>query len=309
MANDKYLKGFSSSSSQLQKKLSFVTKNKTTNESDFFEELMITLIESDVGYQTAKRICDEVYKKAKWSFFLDINKLMKALYDVFESIYNEFPDSNEVINQKGPTVTFLVGVNGSGKTSTCAKLANKYKNEGKRVAVVAADTFRAGATEQLEQWALKVNVPIIKGKEGQDPSSVLVDGCRYAKENNIDILLCDTAGRLQNKTNLMNELAKMIKVVGKEIENAPHNLWLVLDANTGQNGISQAALFNEITRLTGIILTKMDGTSKGGIVIAIKNIFRIPVRYLGLGEKVDDLEKFDIKQYLNGMLQELKDVT
>ena len=200
----------------------------------------------------------------------------------------------------------MVGVNGSGKTSTCAKLANMYLQDGKKVALVAADTFRAGATEQLKNWADRLDIPCVCGKDNEDPSSVLVNGCRYAKENDIDILICDTAGRLQNKLNLMAELEKMHRVFGKEIEGAPHNTWLVLDANTGQNGLSQAELFNEITDLNGVILTKMDGTSKGGIIIAIKNITGIPVRYITVGESLEDIQDFDFDMYLDSIIGELR---
>ena len=209
-------------------------------------------------------------------------------------------------NDNGPTVILLVGVNGSGKTSTCAKLANKYVNEGKKVALVAADTFRAGAVEQLKKWSEKLNIPCIAGQPNQDPSSVLVDGCRYAKENNIDVLLCDTAGRLQNKVNLMSELEKMSRVCSKEIENAPHNTWLVLDSNTGQNGLSQAELFNEVTKLNGVILTKIDGTSKGGIIIAIKDLTGVPVRFITFGEGLEQISKFDLDAYLYSIIGDLQ---
>ena len=221
-------------------------------------------------------------------------------------IYNEQEDIPIKYNEEGPTVILLVGVNGSGKTTTCAKLIKKYQDEGKKVAVVAADTFRAGAIEQLAKWANKLNVPCIKGRENGDPSAALVDGCRYAKENNIDILLCDTAGRLQNKFNLMHELEKMYKVIGREIPGAPHNSWLVLDATTGQNGLSQAMIFDEACDLTGIVLTKMDGTAKGGIIIAIKHKLKIPVVFIGLGEKEDDLRPFDLDAYLYSISEGIK---
>ena len=178
--------------------------------------------------------------------------------------------------------------------------------EGKTVAFAAADTFRAGAIEQLDKWAQQLNIPCIKGKENQDPSSVLVDACRYAKDHSIDILICDTAGRLQNKLNLMAELEKMSRVLGKEISGAPHDSWLVLDANTGQNGLSQAQLFSEITDLNGIILTKMDGTSKGGIIVAIKHMTGLPVRYITVGEHLDDLQDFDFDLYLESIIGDLK---
>ncbi len=298
----KYLSGFAKTNNALGKKLRFITENNTKNKEDFVEQLMITLIESDIGYKTSEEICDRFFKETQDYLYLRQEDVMDILLETFDDIYNEKKDDEILYNENGPTVILMVGVNGSGKTSTCAKLANMYKKQGKKVCLAAADTFRAGAIEQLRVWADRLNVDFVAGKENEDPSSVLVNACRYAKENNIDILLCDTAGRLQTKVNLMAELAKMRRVVGKEIEGAPHNVWLVLDANTGQNGMSQATLFNEVTDLTGIILTKMDGTSKGGIVIAIKNVLGIPVRYLTLGETVEDIKPFDFDLYLYSII-------
>ena len=303
---NKYLHGFSKTNDSLGKKLKFVTENKKQNKEDFMEQLMVTLIEADIGYKTSERICDRFFEICQNYYYLFAKDIMNFLGQTFKEIYYEKPDEDIVINENGPTVILMVGVNGSGKTSTCAKLANKYLQEGNSVALVAADTFRAGAIEQLQRWADKLNIPCIAGKENQDPSSVLVEGCRYAKENNIDFLICDTAGRLQNKINLMSELEKMTRVLGKEIEGAPHNSWLVLDANTGQNGLSQAELFNEISDLNGIILTKMDGTSKGGIIIAIKNITGLPVRYITVGEQLDDIQDFDFDLYLDSIIGELR---
>ena len=298
----KYLSGFAKTNNALGKKLRFITENNTKNKEDFVEQLMITLIESDIGYKTSEEICDRFFKETQDYLYLRQEDVMDILLETFDDIYNAKKDDEIVFNQNGPTVILMVGVNGSGKTSTCAKLANMYKSQGKKVCLAAADTFRAGAIEQLKVWADRLDVDFVAGKENEDPSSVLVNACRYAKENNIDILLCDTAGRLQTKVNLMAELAKMRRVVGKEIEGAPHNVWLVLDANTGQNGMSQATLFNEVTDLTGIILTKMDGTSKGGIVIAIKNVLGVPVRYLTLGETVEDIKPFDFDLYLYSII-------
>ena len=303
---NKYLHGFAKTNDSLGKKLKFVTENKKQNKEDFMEQLMVTLIEADIGYRTSEKICDRFFEICSNYYYLFAKDIMNFLGQTFKEIYYEKPDEEIVINEDGPTVILMVGVNGSGKTSTCAKLAARYQFEGKTVAMVAADTFRAGATEQLKQWADRLNVPCITGKDNQDPSSVLVEGCRYAKANNIDYLICDTAGRLQNKVNLMAELEKMHRVIGKEIKGAPHNTWLVLDANTGQNGLSQAELFNEITDLNGIILTKMDGTSKGGIIIAIKNITGVPVRFITVGEGIDDLQDFDFDMYLDSIIGELR---
>lgn len=298
----KYLSGFAKTNNALGRKLKFITENNTKNKEDFVEQLMITLIESDIGYKTSEDICDRFFKETQDYLYLRQEDVMDILLETFDDIYNEKKDNEIVYNEDGPTVILMVGVNGSGKTSTCAKLAKMYKDQGKKVCLAAADTFRAGAIEQLKEWANRLDVDFVAGKEQEDPSSVLVNACRYAKENNIDILLCDTAGRLQTKVNLMAELAKMRRVVGKEIPGAPHNVWMVLDANTGQNGMSQATLFNEVTDLTGIILTKMDGTSKGGIVIAIKNVLGIPVRFITLGETADDIKPFDFDLYLYSII-------
>ncbi|MBR2788874.1 MAG: signal recognition particle-docking protein FtsY [Erysipelotrichaceae bacterium] len=303
---NKYLHGFAKTNDSLGKKLRFVTENKKQNKEDFMEQLMVTLIEADIGYRTSELICDRFFETCQNYYYLFAKDIMNFLGQTFREVYFEKPDSEIVINDNGPTVILMVGVNGSGKTSTCAKLAGRYLSDGKTVALVAADTFRAGATQQLKAWAERLDIPCISGKDNEDPSSVLVNGCRYAKENNIDFLICDTAGRLQNKVNLMAELEKMHRVLGKEIEGAPHNTWLVLDANTGQNGLSQAELFNEITDLNGIILTKMDGTSKGGIVIAIKNITGLPVRFITVGEGIDDLQDFDFDLYLDSIIGELR---
>lgn len=298
----KYLSGFAKTNNALGRKLKFITENNTKNKEDFVEQLMITLIESDIGYKTSEDICDRFFKETQDYLYLRQEDVMDILLETFDDIYNEKKENEIVYNEDGPTVILMVGVNGSGKTSTCAKLAKMYKDQGKKVCLAAADTFRAGAIEQLREWANRLDVDFVAGKEQEDPSSVLVNACRYAKENDIDILLCDTAGRLQTKVNLMAELAKMRRVVGKEIPGAPHNVWMVLDANTGQNGMSQATLFNEVTDLTGIILTKMDGTSKGGIVIAIKNVLGIPVRFITLGETADDIKPFDFDLYLYSII-------
>ncbi len=298
----KYLSGFAKTNNALGRKLKFITENNTKNKEDFVEQLMITLIESDIGYKTSEDICDRFFKETQDYLYLRQEDVMDILLETFDDIYNEKKENEIVYNEDGPTVILMVGVNGSGKTSTCAKLAKMYKDQGKKVCLAAADTFRAGAIEQLKEWANRLDVDFVSGKQDEDPSSVLVNACRYAKENDVDILLCDTAGRLQTKVNLMAELAKMRRVVGKEIPGAPHNVWMVLDANTGQNGMSQATLFNEVTDLTGIILTKMDGTSKGGIVIAIKNVLGIPVRFITLGETADDIKPFDFDLYLYSII-------
>ena len=302
---DKYLSSFSNANKSLGGKLKVITSDGNINKDTFMEDLMVTLLESDLGYKTATKVCDAFQKEMNNYFVLSQKDVFQILIKALKDLYGE--DTKKInYNPNGPTVILMVGVNGSGKTSTTAKLAKMYKDMGKKVCLVAADTFRAGAVDQLDKWAKQLEVDIVKGVENRDPSSVLVDGCRYAKEHNIDILICDTAGRLQNKVNLMSELAKMNKVVNREIEGAPHNSWLVLDSTTGQNGLSQASLFNEVTKLTGIILTKMDGTSKGGIIIAIKDLINVPVQFLTLGETIDDIQDFNLDLYLYSIIEDLE---
>jgi fused signal recognition particle receptor len=302
-----YLSGFRKSKDTFGGALNQMQYHYKGINDDFLEQLTIVLLESDVGIETADLICERLKKKADQYPTITFHWAMSFLLEIMKGIYEETPDTAPVYAESGPTVILLEGVNGSGKTTTCAKLTAMYQKQGKKIAVTAADTFRAGAIEQLAEWAQRLEVPCIKGRENGDPSAAIVDGCRYAKENSCDILLCDTAGRLQNKANLMNELAKMNRVAGREIEQAPHDIWLVLDATTGQNGLSQAELFNECTPLTGIILTKMDGTAKGGIVIAIKHKLSIPVLYIGLGEKPEDLRPFDLDSYLYSISEGLED--
>lgn len=308
--SDKYLSGFSNTNDTMGEKLQKISVGFKSINEEFLEELMMVLLECDLGYKTSEKICDKLKQKCDLYAVLNAKFVMELLLEIMQEVYlDDGIESNVVLNDNGPTVILMVGVNGAGKTTTCAKLAKKYLDEGKTVAMVAADTFRAGAAEQLELWANKLDIHCIRGKDQADPSSVLVDGCRYAKNNNIDILLCDTAGRLQNKKNLMLELGKMKKVITKEINGAPHNTWLVLDSTTGQNGLNQAEIFNEITDLSGIILTKMDGTSKGGIVLAIKNVVHVPVIFVGLGEKMNDLQEFDLDLYLYSISEGIRNVS
>ncbi len=293
-----YLSGFQKSSQTFGDQLNEMRYEFHGVDEEFLEQLTIILLESDVGIETADLICDKLKEKCNDFPGLTFHWAMNFLMEIMKEIYNEVPDVPMNWNGNGPTVIFLEGVNGSGKTTTAAKLASMWVQQGKRVAFTAADTFRAGAIDQLAKWGERLNVPTIKGRENGDPSAAIVDGCRFAVEKGADILICDTAGRLQNKANLMRELEKMNRVSSREIEGAPHNTWLVLDATTGQNGLSQAEIFAQSTTLTGIILTKMDGTAKGGIVLAIKHKLQIPVYYIGLGERPEDLRPFDLDSYL-----------
>jgi len=301
-----YLSGFNQTAKAFNNKMRFLAEGYHGCDKVFYEALMIVLIQSDIGVKTADKIINTLKKKVKHKD-ITFNEVNDLLYETMAEIYGD--DTSELTFNTKPTVIFLVGVNGSGKTTTVAKLTKHYLDENKKVAVVAADTFRAGAVEQLASWAERLNVYCIKGKTNSDPAAVIVDGCRYANENDIDILICDTAGRLQNKTNLMNELSKMVKVANREILNAPHYVWLTIDASTGQNGLSQARVFTEATAVNGIILTKMDGTAKGGIVLGIKNELNIPVRFVGIGEKMDDLKTFDLESYLYSLAVGIEDVS
>ena len=261
---------------------------------------------ADIGVNTVMELIDKLKLRVKKENIESVSDLTEVIIDELMIIYID----NEVIVNKinfakeGPTVILFVGVNGVGKTTTIGKMAQKLKEKGKKVLLVAGDTFRAGATEQLVEWANRTETEVVY-KENADPASVIYDGIKKAKEENFDVVLIDTAGRLQNKVNLMNELDKINKVIEKFIPGAPHETLLVIDATTGQNGISQAKSFKEITNITGIVLTKLDGTAKGGIVLAIKESTKIPVKYIGLGETKDDLQVFDIEKYIYGLFKDM----
>jgi fused signal recognition particle receptor len=273
---------------------------------DYYDELEELLINADVGVNTVMGFMDRLRDRVKKEKITDTEYLNEVIVDELFIIYVEGESLTDKINlaEEGPTVILMVGVNGVGKTTTIAKLAYKYINEGKKVMMIAGDTFRAGAVEQLCEWGERTGCPTIY-KENADPASVIFDGVTKAKEENYDVVLVDTAGRLQNKTNLMNELEKINKVIGRIIPNAPHETLLVIDATTGQNGISQAKEFQKITNITGIVLTKLDGTAKGGIVLAIKESVGIPVKYVGLGETAKDLQVFDIEKYIYGLFKDM----
>lgn len=302
--NEKYVAGLDKSRKNFSSKLHLLSKRYSKVNEEYFEELEEILIEADVGVNLALDIVEVTRNETDQKKITDPKLINEILVDKMFVSYAQQGDSitNEIeFRENEPTVLLVVGVNGVGKTTTIAKLANRYKNQGKKVLLVAGDTFRAGATEQLSVWASRLGVDIVIGKENQDPSSVCFDGMRKAKEGKYDLVICDTAGRLQNKLNLMQELSKMKRVISKEIESAPHEVFLIIDATTGQNGVVQAKAFKECTSLTGVVITKMDGTSKGGIILAIRDELGVPVRFIGLGEKMDDLEEFDLDQYLYGL--------
>ena len=302
----KYDKGLEKSRKEFVSELSNLSKKYKNISSDYFEELEDILIMADIGVDTVVKFVNLLKQRVKTENITDSNVLKDIIIDELFIMYvgNNIIDSKINYAEEGPTVILMIGVNGVGKTTTIAKLASKLKNEGKKVLLVAGDTFRAGAIEQLVEWGNKLDLETVTSTS-KDPSSVMYDGLEKAVKEEYDVVLVDTAGRLQNKENLMRELEKINRVIKKIIPEAPHETLLVIDATTGQNGISQAKSFKEITNITGIVLTKLDGTAKGGIVLAIKEEVNIPVKYVGLGEKLDDLEKFDIEKYIYGLFKDL----
>ncbi len=302
----KYDEGLEKSRNEFVSKLSMLGIKYTKINDEYFDELENILIMVDIGVNTVMDFMDRLRKRIKSENITDTKYLNEVIVDELFIIYVNNESITDKINmtEDGPTVILMVGVNGVGKTTTIAKLAHKYKNEGKNVMLIAGDTFRAGAVEQLKIWADRTN-SLFYGKENTDPAGVIYDGLLKAKEADADIVLIDTAGRLHNKVNLMKELEKINKVIGRIIPGAPHETLLVIDATTGQNGIMQAKAFKEITDITGIVLTKLDGTAKGGIVLAIKEEVNIPVKFVGLGEKMTDLIPFDIENYIYGLFKDL----
>ena len=304
----KYEQGLEKTRKEFTSKLNLLTMKHNIIDDEYYDELEEILISADIGVNTVMNFIDKLKLRVKHENITSASDLKELIVDEMFIIYVQ----NDIIVNKinfsndGPTVILFVGVNGVGKTTTIGKIAYQLKNQGKKVMMVAGDTFRAGAIEQLKEWGERLSVDVISS-ESKDPSSVIFDGVTKAKEENYDVVLIDTAGRLQNKVNLMNELEKMNKVIGKVIPNAPHETLLVIDATTGQNGISQAKSFKEITNITGIVLTKLDGTAKGCIVLAIKDSVGIPVKYIGLGEKKEDLKVFDIEKYIYGLFSEMEE--
>lgn len=297
----KYDKGMEKSRKGFADKLNNLSKKYKKVNQEYFEDLEEVLIEADVGVTLTLKVVEQLADHAKSKKISSVQDLNEELIDLLFASYmkNEQKIEKELIFKDNSLTTCLVvGVNGVGKTTSIAKLAYRYKKFGKKVMIVAADTFRAGAVEQLSIWAKRIDVEIITGKQNQDPASVVFDGVKKAKENGADLLIIDTAGRLQTKVNLMNELNKISKVISSECPDAVRESLLVLDATTGQNGVIQAKAFFEVTQLSGIVITKMDGTSKGGIILAIRDELGIPVRFIGLGETLDDLQLFDLEKYL-----------
>lgn len=309
--NEKYVAGLDKSNTTFSQRINELAARFREINDEYFEELENILIMADVGVSMVMKIVSEIKVEVRLKNITDPKEINDIIVDKMFVIYANDTVMSTKINYapEGMTVILMVGVNGAGKTTTIGKLAHRImEDEGKKVIVAAGDTFRAGAIDQLDVWAKRVGVDIVKGKEGGDPSAVVYDALNQAIASHADVLICDTAGRLQNKVNLMNELAKMNRIIKRVVPDGPHETLLVVDATTGQNGVSQASEFSKITDITGIVLTKMDGTAKGGIVLSIKDQLNIPVKFIGLGEKVDDLQEFDLEQYIYGLCKNLVEV-
>lgn len=305
---EKYDKGLEKSRKTFGQFMNDLFSNFRMVDDEFFEELEEALISADVGFETALRISDELQEEVKLKNVKkqeDVqNTIIEKLVEIYEAEGQE-ENNNLNIQTEGPTIILFVGVNGVGKTTSIGKLAHRYKEEGKKVLLAAADTFRAGAIDQLVVWGERAGVDVVKHSAGSDPAAVVFDAVERTKKENYDILLVDTAGRLQNKVNLMKELEKMKRVIEREYPSAPHEVLLVVDATTGQNAMIQAKEFKDTTDVTGIVLSKLDGTAKGGMVLAIRNELHLPVKLVGLGEKITDLADFDPNQFVYGLFKDL----
>ena len=305
---EKYDKGLEKTRKTFGERMNELFANFRTVDEDFFEELEETLIGADVGFETAIQITEALRQEVKLRNAKKPAEIQNAIIEKLVDLYEEegINEVNELnIQEDGLTVILFVGVNGVGKTTSIGKLAHQYKNEGKKVLLAAADTFRAGAIDQLVVWGERAGVEVVRGNAGGDPAAVVYDAMERAKNEQVDVLLVDTAGRLQNKVNLMNELEKIKRVIQRELPEAPHETLLDLDATTGQNAMVQAKQFKETTDVTGLVLTKLDGTAKGGIVLAIRNELHLPVKLVGLGEGIDDLEPFEPNDFVVGLFKGL----
>ncbi|AJP22376.1 TPA: signal recognition particle-docking protein FtsY [Staphylococcus aureus] len=303
----KFKAGLEKSRQNFQEQLNNLIARYRKVDEDFFEALEEMLITADVGFNTVMTLTEELRMEAQRRNIQDTEDLREVIVEKIVEIYHQEDDNSEAMNLEDGrlNVILMVGVNGVGKTTTIGKLAYRYKMEGKKVMLAAGDTFRAGAIDQLKVWGERVGVDVISQSEGSDPAAVMYDAINAAKNKGVDILICDTAGRLQNKTNLMQELEKVKRVINRAVPDAPHEALLCLDATTGQNALSQARNFKEVTNVTGIVLTKLDGTAKGGIVLAIRNELHIPVKYVGLGEQLDDLQPFNPESYVYGLFADM----
>ncbi|PAV29973.1 signal recognition particle-docking protein FtsY [Virgibacillus profundi] len=306
--SEKYKEGMKKTRNSFSGRINDLIAKYRKVDEDFFEELEEVLISADVGVMTVMDLIDELKMEVKRQNIKDTKEVKDVISEKLVEIY--YGDDDEKveklnIQENQLSVILVVGVNGVGKTTSIGKLAHQLKQQGKNVVLAAGDTFRAGAIEQLEVWGERAEVDVIKQSAGSDPAAVIFDGIKAAKSRNADVLICDTAGRLQNKVNLMNELAKVKRIIEREIPGAPHEVLLVLDATTGQNALNQAKTFSEATNVSGIVLTKLDGTAKGGIVLAIRNGLNIPVKFVGLGEQVGDLREFNAHAFVYGLFADM----
>lgn len=302
LITEKFKKGLKKSRDNFSNALNNLISSYREINEEFFEELEELLIQSDVSYSTVLDLVDYLKEESQRRNLKDPVDLREMIIEKLVDVYMDGTSKVDLVtNENGLTVYLFVGVNGVGKTTSIGKLAHNFKKQGKKVMLAAGDTFRAGAIDQLDVWAKRSGVEIIKSHEGADAAAVVFDAVASAKAKGVDVLLCDTAGRLQNKDHLMKELEKIVRVIKREVPDGPHEVLLTIDATTGQNGILQAKTFKEVSDVTGVILTKLDGTAKGGIVIAIKKELDIPVKLVGLGENIDDLEVFDPEQYIYGL--------
>ncbi|UJF35316.1 signal recognition particle-docking protein FtsY [Paenibacillus hexagrammi] len=298
---NKFKEGLSKTRDVFVERVDDLFSRRKKIDEEFYEELEEILIGADVGVNTVLNLIDQLRAEVKKRKIEDPSELQPILSEKLIGLLKGDEGTSLNLNPNGLSVILFVGVNGVGKTTTIGKMAHMFKSQGKKVLMAAGDTFRAGAIEQLETWGERVGVDVIKQQSGADPAAVMFDAVQAAKTRGVDILLCDTAGRLQNKVNLMEELNKIYRVIQREVPDAPHEVILVLDATTGQNALSQAKLFGDKTGLTGLVLSKLDGTAKGGIVVAIRQELSLPVKFVGLGEKMDDLQPFDSEQFVHAL--------
>ncbi|EIT85057.1 signal recognition particle-docking protein FtsY [Fictibacillus macauensis ZFHKF-1] len=305
---EKFKTGLEKTRNSFSTKVNDLVKRYRKVDEEFFEELEEILISADVGVHTVMELIDQLKDIARTRNIQDTMELKSAISETLAAMLRKDDEEGALALQNGQmTVILVVGVNGVGKTTTIGKLAHQLKQQGKSVLLAAGDTFRAGAIDQLEVWGERAGVDVIKHQEGADPAAVIFDSVKAAKSRGVDVLLCDTAGRLQNKVNLMNELEKVKRVIEREVPGAPHEVLLVVDATTGQNAMSQAKIFSQATNVTGLVLTKLDGTAKGGIVLGIRHELDIPVKFVGLGEKIDDLQAFDPEQFVYGLFMNMEE--
>lgn len=292
--------GLKKTKESMVKKMQKVVNSFTKIDEELFEQLEETMIMSDMGVETSVQICEELRKRIKERGITDPSVIMELIQEIVAEMMG---DDIELDLSSKPSVIMVIGVNGAGKTTTIGKMCHQFINDGKKVVVAAADTFRAAAIDQLQVWTDRAGADIVKHADGSDPASVVFDAIAAAKARNCDVLICDTAGRLHNKKNLMDELAKMNRIIEREAPDSSKEVLLVLDATTGQNAVNQARLFKEVAPISGIVLTKLDGTAKGGIVISIKNELGIPVKLIGVGEKIDDLQPFNSRDFVRALFE------